>query len=168
MLAGAGWLPPWVGTAPLVVGPVGLAGAGASGAVRRTWHPQWPVALALAAVAAAAAFVAGDRAAAAIPAAALKARARMIGSMSAAVANLDARRVGTAYREAAAGHGRIRFRLPLPARPELVLPWCDVTALPRAPARLAWAALLSWAAVGLGALAVHAPHSALLPPAGGR
>ncbi len=164
-LAAAGWLPPWVGTALLWSGPWGWAVQGLV-ALSGGHAPQWPVALALAAAAAAVAIAAGDRAAAAIPAAGLKARARMIGSMSAAVANLDARRVGTAYREAAAGLGRIRFRLPLPARPELVLPWRDVTALLRAPSRLAWAALLSWAAVGLGALAVHAPHSALLPLAG--
>jgi hypothetical protein len=86
--------------------------------------------------------------------------------MSAAVANLDARRVGTAYRASTAKYGRVRFTLPLPSRRELVLPWRDVTALLRAPSRLAWAALLSWSAIGLSALAVHTPGSGLLTLAG--
>ncbi len=164
-LAAAGVLSSWVGTALLWSGPWGWAAQGPA-ALSGGHAPHWPVALALAAAAAVVAIVAGDRAAAGIPAAVLKARARMIGNMSAAVANLDVRRVGTAYRAGTSGYGRVRFRLPLPARPELVLPWRDVTALLRAPSRLVWAILLSFAAVGLGALAVHAPHSALLPLAG--
>lgn len=165
VLAAAGSVPSWVAAALLWSGPWGWAAQGPV-ALSGGHAPLWPAALALAAAAAAAAILAGDRAAAGLPAAALRARAAMIGSMSAAVANLDARRVGTAYRASTAKYGRVRFTLPLPSRRELVLPWRDVTALLRARSRLAWAALLSWSAIGLSALAVHTPGSALLPLAG--
>jgi Family of unknown function (DUF6297) len=165
LLAAIAALPAWVGTALLWSGPWGWAAQGLV-ALSGGRAPQWPVALALAAAAAGVAIVAGDRAAGRIPAAALRARARVIGNMSAAVANLDARRVGTAYRAMTAKYGRVRFMLAPPLHRELVLPWRDVVALLRAPSRLAWAALLSWAAIGLSALAVHSPHSALLPLAG--
>jgi hypothetical protein len=148
------WSGPWGWAAQ---GPVALSGGAA---------PLWPAATVFLAVVAAAAVIAGDRAAAAVPAAALRARARTIGSMAAAVANLDNRRVGAAYRAATGGYSRIGLSLPMPLRRELVLPWRDVTALLRAPSRLAWATLLALGAVGLGALAGHAPHSALLPLAG--
>jgi len=148
------WSGPWGWAAQ---GPVALSGGAA---------PFWPAATVLLAAVAAAAVIAGDRAAATVPAAALRARARAIGSMSAAVANLDNRGVGAAYRAATGGYSKIRPTLPMPLRRELVLPWRDLTALLRAPSRLAWATLLALGAVGLGALAVHAPHSALLPLAG--
>ena len=86
--------------------------------------------------------------------------------MSAAALNLDARRITTAYRGAVGTYGRVRFGLRPPRSRLLVLPWRDLTALVRAPGRLAWSALLALAAVGLGALAVRAPHAARLPLAG--
>jgi hypothetical protein len=147
------WSGPWGWSAQA---PVALSGGSA---------PLWPLALALLAVAAVGAILAGDRAAAAVPAAALRARARTMGDMSAAVYNLDARRVAVAYRGATAASGRARFSLRPPRRRELVLPWRDLTALIRAPSRLAWSVLLSLAAVGLGALAARTPHAGLLPVA---
>jgi hypothetical protein len=144
------WSGPWGWAAQ---GPVALAGGSA---------PLWPLATALLAVFAVALVVTGDRAAADVPAAALRARARTIGHMSAAVLNLDVRRVTTAYRGAVGTYGRVRFAIPAPLRRWLVLPWRDLTALVRAPSRLVWSALLSFAAVGLGALAVHSQHAALL------
>ncbi len=155
-------LPSAMGTVLLWSGPWGWAAQGVV-ALSGGTAPLWPVAVALLAVAAIAAIAAGDRIAASVPAAALRARARTIGNMSAAVTNLDARRVGAAYRTATGGYGRVRFTIPLPLRRGLVLPWRDLVALVRAPSRLAWGALLSLAAVGLGALAVHSPHPALLP-----
>ncbi|HEY2508118.1 MAG TPA: DUF6297 family protein [Streptosporangiaceae bacterium] len=165
VLAAVSSLPAWVGSAVLWSGPWGWAAQGLV-ALAGGRAPEWPVAVLLLALAAAVVIGAGDRAAAVVPAAALRVRAATIGSMSAAVANLDVRRVGTAYRAATTGYGRVRFGLRLPLRRELVLPWRDVVAVLRAPSRLAWAVLLSWTAVGLGAVAVHAPHSALLPLAG--
>jgi hypothetical protein len=144
------WSGPWGWSAQ---GPVALAGGSA---------PLWPVALALLALAAAVAIVAGDRAAGSVPAAALRARARTMGDMSAAVYNLDARRVAVAYRGAIAASGRARFALRPPRRRALVLPWRDATALLRAPSRLAWSAVLALAAVGLGALAART-HGGVLP-----
>jgi Family of unknown function (DUF6297) len=145
------WSGPWGWSAQA---PLALSGGNA---------PLWPVALALLAVAAAGAIVTGHRAAAVVPAAALRARARTMGDMSAAVYNLDTRRVAVAYRGASAASGRVRFALRPPRRRELVLPWRDLTALIRAPSRLAWSVLLSLAAVGLGALAARTPHAGLLP-----
>jgi Family of unknown function (DUF6297) len=145
------WSGPWGWSAQA---PVALSGGSA---------PLWPVALGLLAAAAVVATIAGDRAAATVPAAALRARARTLGDMSAAVYNLDARRVAVAYRGATAASGRARFALRPPRRRELVLPWRDLTALIRAPSRLAWSVLLSLAAVGLGALAARTPQAGLLP-----
>jgi Family of unknown function (DUF6297) len=144
------WSGPWGWSAQ---GPVALAGGSA---------PLWPVALALLALVAAVAILAGDRAAASVPAAALRARARTMGDMWAAVYNLDARRVSVAYRGAIAASGRARFALRPPRRRALVLPWRDATALLRAPSRLAWSAVLALAAVGLGALAART-HGGVLP-----
>lgn len=158
-------LPAVIGTALLWSGPWGWAAQGAvalSGGGAR-W---WPVAAALLAGLAVVAILAGDRAAPAVPAGVLRARARTMGSMSAAAANLDVRRVGTAYRTAAGGYGRVRFMLRPPLRRELVLPWRDLVALLRAPARLAWAVVFALAAAGLAALAGHDPQAALLPLAG--
>jgi hypothetical protein len=165
LLAAVAALPSWVGTAMLWSGPWGWAVQGLV-ALSGGRAPQWPAALILAAIAAAVAIVGGDRAAARVPAAALRGRARAIGNMSAAVANLDARRAGMAYRALTTRYHRVRFMLPPPRHRALVLPWRDVIALLRAPSRLAWAALLSWAAIGLSALAAHSPGSALLPLAG--
>jgi hypothetical protein len=144
------WSGPWGWAAQ---GPVALAGGRA---------PLWPLATGLLAAAAVGVVVAGDRVAAAVPAAALRARARTLGHMSAAVLNLDARRVTTAYRGAVGTYGRVRFGIRAPLRRWLVLPWRDLTALLRAPSRLVWSALLSFSAIGLGALAVRSPHAALL------
>jgi Family of unknown function (DUF6297) len=144
------WSGPWGWSAQ---GPVALAGGSA---------PLWPAALALLALAAAVAIVAGDRAAASVPAAALRARAKTMGEMSAAVYNLDARRVATSYRGATATSGRVRLAIRPPRSRALVLPWRDATALLRAPSRLAWSAVLALAAVGLGALAART-HASVLP-----
>jgi hypothetical protein len=144
------WSGPWGWAAQ---GPVALAGGSA---------PLWPVATAALAVVAAAALVAGDRVSASVPAAALRQRAHTLGHMSAAMMNLDARRVTTAYRSATGTYGRARLTIRPPLRRQLVLPWRDLTALVRAPSRLAWSVLLALAAVGLGALAVRSPHADLL------
>lgn len=164
-LAAVASLPSLVGSVLLWSGPWGWA-AQAPVALSGGSAPLWPVALGLLALTSAVAVAAGDRAAAAVSASALRARARTIGSMSAAVANLDARRVTAAYRAMAGGYSRVRFILGPPLRKELVIPWRDVVALARAPSRLAWAAALSLAAAGLGALATQAPRSGLLPLAG--
>jgi hypothetical protein len=148
------WSGPWGWAAQA---PVALAGGSA---------PLWPTATLLLGLTAAAAIILGDRAAADVPAAVLRARARTLGHMSAAVFNLDVRRVTTAYRNATGAYGRARLRIKPPLARQLVLPWRDLTALLRAPSRLAWSALLSVASVGLGALAVRAPHAALLPLTG--
>jgi len=148
------WSGPWGWAAQ---GPVALAGGSAS---------LWPLAYVLLALAAIGAIVAGDRAAARVPAAVLRARARTLGEMSAALVNLDARRVTTAYRTATGSYLRARFRIRPPRRRQLALPWRDLTALIRVPSRLAWSVLLSLAAVGLGVLAVRTPHAALLPITG--
>ncbi|HUA42573.1 MAG TPA: hypothetical protein VMA32_13450 [Streptosporangiaceae bacterium] len=145
------WSGPWGWAAQ---GPVALAGGSAR---------LWPAATLLLAAAAAAAMTLGDRAAADVPAAVLRARARTLGHVSAAVFNLDARRVTTAYRGAVGAYARARLRIRPPLARQLVLPWRDLTALIRAPSRLAWSALLALASVGLGALAVRASHAALLP-----
>jgi hypothetical protein len=144
------WSGPWGWAAQ---GLAGLAGGAA---------PLWPAALGLLAIAAIGSVVAGDRSAAQVPAAALRERAHTLGDMSAAVANLDARRITTAYRGATGSYGRARLRIRPPLLRQLIVPWRDVTALLRAPARFAWSVLLSLAAVGLGALAVRSPHAALL------
>jgi len=148
------WSGPWGWAAQA---PVALAGGSAR---------LWPVATLLLALAATAAITLGDRAAADVPAAVLRARARTLGHMSAAVFNLDARRVTTAYRGGTAAYGRARLRIRPPLSRQLVLPWRDLTALVRTPSRLTWSALLALASVGLGALAVRAPHAALLPLTG--
>jgi len=144
------WSGPWGWAAQ---GPVALSGGQA---------PLWPAATALLAVAAVSLIVVADRAAAAVPAAALRQRAHTAGRMSAAVLNLDTRRVTTAYRGAAGTYRRARFQARLPLRREFVLPARDLLALARIPSRLAWSALLSLAAVGLCALAAGSPHAALL------
>jgi hypothetical protein len=144
------WSGPWGWAAQ---GPVALAGGPA---------PLWPVALAALGLTAAVAAIAGDRAAAGVPAAVLRARAHTAGDMSAAVMNLDTRRVTTAYRGATGAYSRARLRIRPSRQRWLVLLWRDLIALVRAPSRLAWCAVLSVAAVGLGALAVRAPHESLL------
>lgn len=148
------WSGPWGWAAQ---GPVALAGGSA---------PYWPAATLFLGLAAAAVIAVGDRAAADVPAAVLRTRARTLGQMSAAMFNLDARSVTTAYRGATGAYGRARLRIRPPLAWQLVLPWRDLTALVRAPSRLAWSALLGIASAGLGALAVTAPHAALLPLAG--
>lgn len=160
-LTAAARLPAVIGTVLLWSGPWGWAAQGPA-ALASVSAPLWPIATILLALAAAGAIAIGDRAAAVVPAAALRARARTIGDMSAAILNLDARRVTTSYRGAIGAYGRVRLRIRMPLIRQLVLPWRDVTALARAPYRLAWSVLLALAAVGLGALAVRTPHAALL------
>ena len=126
--------------------------------------PLWPLATALLGVAAVAVLAGADRAAAAVPGAALRVRARTMGAMSAAVLNMDTRGIALAYSDAA-GPRRIRFRLPPPRRRELVLPWRDLLALARAPARLLGAAALALLSVGLIAVAGHAGQLSLVPVA---
>jgi Family of unknown function (DUF6297) len=148
------WSGPWGWAAQ---GPVALAGGSA---------PFWPVALGLLALTAVAAVVAGDRAAGHVPAAVLRTRAQTLGEMSAALVNLDARRVTTAYRGATGSYLRARLRIRPPRLRQLALPWRDVTALIRVPSRLAWSVLLALGAVGLGVIAAATPHAAVLPIAG--
>jgi hypothetical protein len=155
-------LPAAVGTVLLWSGPWGWAAQGPLALAGGT-APLWPAATAALALLAVAALGAGDRAAAGVPAAALRARARTLGDMSAAMLNLDTRRVTTAYRDATGTYGRARLTIRPPLRRELVLPWRDLTALARTPSRFAWCTVLSLAAVGFGALAVRSPHAALLP-----
>jgi len=126
--------------------------------------PLWPVATALLGVAAVAALAGADRAAAGVPGAALRVRAAALGAMSAAVLNMDTRGIALAY-SGAAGPRRVRFRLRPPVRRELVLPWRDLLALARAPARLLGAAALALVAVALIAVAGHAGQLSLVPVA---
>jgi len=154
-------LPGAVGTVLLWSGPWGWAAQGPV-ALSGGRAPLWPAATAALAVAAASLIVAADRVVASVPAAALRQRAHTAGRMSAAVLNLDTRRVTTAYRGAAGTYRRARFQARLPLRRQLVLPARDLIALARVPSRLAWSALLSLAAVGLVALAAGSPHAALL------
>jgi hypothetical protein len=144
------WSGPWGWTAQ---GMVALAGGSA---------PLWPLSTALLAAAALAALFGAERAAAWVPGAALRTRARTLGAMSAAVLNMDTRGVALAY-TGAAGARRVRFRLRPPRRRVLVLPWRDLLAVARAPARLLGAAALALAAVGLIAVASHAGQVSLVP-----
>ena len=144
------WSGPWGWAAQPVIAEVGHAvPAGRAGSPA----PWWPVALALLAGAALAALACADRAVAGVPAAALRARARTLGAMSAAALSMNTRGVATAYTGAAAR--RARFRLPPPRRRELVLPWRDLLALLRSPARLVSAVLLALLAAALAAVAGH-------------
>lgn len=158
-------LTPAIGTVVLWSGPWGWAAQGpvamAGGSAR-----LWPVATVLLGLSAVAAVALGDLAAPRVPAAVLRARARTMGHMSAAVMNLDARRATTAYRGAVGAYGRARLGLRPPLMPQLIVPWRDLTALLRAPARFIWSALLAVAAAGLGALAVRTPHADMLPLVG--
>jgi Family of unknown function (DUF6297) len=154
-------LPASVGTALLWSGPWGWA-AQASVNLAGGSAPHWPAATVALAVLAAGAAVAADRAAASVPAATLRLHARTIGHMTAAMLNLDARRVTTAYRGATGAYSRVRLTVKTPLSRQLVLPWRDLTALIRAPIRLVWSALLAVTATGLAALAVRSPHAALL------
>lgn len=144
------WSGPWGWAAQ---GPVALAGGSA---------PLWPVATGVLAAVAVGAVLAGNRVAGSVPAATLRRHAHTMGHMSAAMLNLDARRITTAYRDATGAYGRARFAIRPPLASRLVLPWRDLTALIRAPSRLAWSVLLGLAAIGFGALAVRSPHTALL------
>ena len=172
--AGLGRLPPAVATVVLWSGPWGWAAqpviAAAAHAVpaRAAANPApwWPGALALLAAAALAALACADRAVAGVPAAALRARARTLGAMSAAALSMNTRGVATAY-AAAGGARRARFRLPPPRRRELVLPWRDLLALLRSPARLVSAVLLALLAALLIAVAAHGlPVSLVLVASG--
>jgi uncharacterized protein DUF6297 len=148
------WSGPW-GWA--VQGMTALAEGGRSA-------PLWPAASALLGLLAVALLVLGHRAAAGVPGAALRARARTIGAMSAAVLNMDTRGVALAYGGRASGR-RARLRLRPPRRRELVLLWRDLLALARAPSRLAGAAALALMAVGLVAVAGPGGHASLVPVA---
>jgi hypothetical protein len=161
--AALGRLPPAVADVVTWSGPWGWATQGMV-ALCGGSAPLWPLATALLGVAAVAALAGADRAAAGVPGAALRVRARTMGAMSAAVLNMDTRGVALAY-SGAAGPRRIRFRLPPPRRRELVLPWRDLLALARAPARLLGAAALALLAVGLIAVAGHAGQLSLVPVA---
>jgi hypothetical protein len=143
------WSGPW-GWA--VQGMVALAGGTA---------PLWPVATALLGAAAAVTLASAHHAAAAVPGAVLRARARTIGAMSAAVLSMDTRGVALAY-GSAAGPRRARLRLRPPRRRELVLFWRDLLALARAPSRVVGAAALALLAVGLVAVAGHGAQVSLV------
>jgi hypothetical protein len=169
------WSGPWGWAAQGMIGLTGGGGGFAGGAGGAGFAggaggagsaaPLWPLALALLGVAALAAVAAAYRSAAEVPGAALRARARTLGAMSAAVLNMDTRGVANAY-AGTASPGRARLRLPPPRRRELVLLWRDLLALARTPSRLVGAAAL--ALLGVGLIAVVAGHggSASLVPVG--
>jgi len=146
--AAAGRLPAAVADVVLWSGPWGWT-AQAMVALSGGSAPLWPLSMVLLGAAALAALLAAERAAAAVPGAALRARARTLGAMSAAVVNMDTRGIALAYSDAG-GDGaprRARFGLRAPRRRALVLPWRDLLAVARAPARLMGAAALALAAV---------------------
>jgi hypothetical protein len=161
--AALGGPPPALAAVVMWSGPWGWATQGmvalSGGAAR-----LWPLATALLGVAAVTALAVAHWAAAGVPGAALRIRARTIGAMSAAVLNMDTRGIALAY-SGAAGPRRSRFRLRPPHRRGLVLPWRDLVALTRAPARLMGAAVLALLAVGLIAVAGHAGQLSLVPAA---
>jgi Family of unknown function (DUF6297) len=159
--AAAGGLPAAVADVVLWSGPWGWT-AQAMVALSGGSAPLWPLSTVLLGAAALAAIFGAERAAAAVPGAALRARARTIGAMSAAVLNMDTRGIALAYTDAGVPR-RVRFRLRAPRRRELALPWRDLLAVARAPARLLGAAALALAAVGLIAVASHAGQVSLVP-----
>jgi Family of unknown function (DUF6297) len=161
--AALGGLPPAVADVVAWSGPWGWATQGMV-ALSGGSAPLWPLATALLGVAAVAVLAAADRAAAGVPAAALRVRAATMGAMSAAMLSMDTRGIAVAY-SGAAGPRRIRFRLRPPHRRELVLPWRDLLALARAPARLLGASALALLAVGLIAVAGRAGQLSLVPVA---
>jgi hypothetical protein len=152
------WSGPWGWAAQGMTGLAGGTGAASPA-------PLWPFAILLLGAAAVAAVAAAHRGAAGVPGAALRARARTLGAMSAAVLSMDTRGVANAY-ASASRRGRARLRLPPPRRRELVLPWRDLLALARTPSRLAGAAALALLGVGLiAAVARRGGSVALLPVA---
>jgi Family of unknown function (DUF6297) len=155
--AALGRVPPAVAGVVMWSGPWGWAAQGMV-ALSGGSAPLWQLATVLLGAAALITLFSAERAAAGVPGAALRIRARTIGAMSAAVLSMDTRGVALAYGDAAgdAAPRRARFRLRPPRRRELILPWRDLLAVARAPARLAGAAALALAAVGLIALASHA------------
>ena len=152
--AALGHLPAAVADATMWSGPWGWMTQGMI-ALSGGSAPLWQLATVLLAAAALVALFWAERAAAGVPGAALRIRAAALGAMSAAVLSMDTRGVALAYGDAA-GPRRIWFRLRPPRRRELVLPWRDLLAVARAPARLLGAAALALAAVGLIAVAGHA------------
>jgi hypothetical protein len=148
------WSGPWGWAAQ---GMVALAGGPA---------PWWPAATALLGALAVVALACAHQAAARVPGAALRARARTIGAMSAAVLSMDTRGVALAYGHAA-GTRRARLRLRPPRRRALILLWRDLVALTRAPSRLVGAAALALLAVGLVAVGGHGAQVSLVAVASG-
>ena len=153
------WSGPWGWAAQPLVAVTGQAAAG-----RALAGAGWPLATALLAAAALALLALAYRAADGVPAAALRARARTLGAMSAAALTMSTRGVAVAY-SGAAGQRQARLRLPPPRRRELVLPWRDLLALARAPARLAAALGLAVLGAGLFAAASHGRQVSLVPVA---
>ena len=156
------WSGPWGWSAqPVVAAAAHPAGAGLAAVSSSSW---WPLAAALLAAAALAALAATDRAAAGVSGSVLRARAAVIGAMSAAALSMNTRGVAAAY-QGATGIRRAGFRLRPPRRRGLVLPWRDLLAIGRAPARLAAAVTLAVTAAGLMILAARARHVSLVPVA---
>ncbi|HEX3923736.1 MAG TPA: hypothetical protein VHY31_15730 [Streptosporangiaceae bacterium] len=152
------WSGPWGWAAQGMTGLAGGAGAASPA-------PLWPFAILLLGAAAVVAVAAAHRGAAGVPGAALRARARTLGAMSAAVLSMDTRGVANAY-ASASRRGLARLRLRPPRRRELVLPWRDLLALARTPSRLAGAAALALLGVGLiAAVARRGGSVSLLPVA---
>jgi hypothetical protein len=161
--AALGRLPAAVADVVLWSGPWGWATQGMV-ALSGGSAPLWQLSAVLLGAAALGVLLWAERAAARVPGAALRIRARTLGAMSAAVLNMDTRGVALAYSDAAGPH-RIWFRLRPPRRRELVLPWRDLLAVARAPARLLGAASLALAAVGLIAVASRAGQVSVVPAA---
>ncbi|MGW8380225.1 hypothetical protein [Streptomyces sp. ODS28] len=151
------WTPSWSTGLVLCSGPWGWAAqplAAAAGAPG-IWSATWPYAVVLQLVAVAVAARAAWRAAPYIPAPVLARSARIRRTLAASLVTLELRQA----RSALPGplHRGARLRLPVPASPRLLVPWRDLTALLRAPARPVRA--LFWLAAAL-ALTAAAPAPA--------
>ncbi|GAA2278019.1 hypothetical protein GCM10010145_58840 [Streptomyces ruber] len=102
-----------------------------------------------------------------IPARVLRTQAGTALRVQASLYALDLRQARAAVRATRRRASRHTARLPLPRRPELVVPWRDATALLRTPERLRWALVWAGAAVALVSLeGVPAPVTLLALPAG--
>lgn len=115
-----------------------------------------PIALALLALLTLAALVAAHRQVGAISYPALRARAGTMASVRGALYAVELRQAGLAVQAARGAGFRRGLRLRPPRWRWALVPWRDLTALLRAPGRVAWSALALFAALGLTLLAARA------------
>ncbi|MFI1180950.1 hypothetical protein ACH4UT_15555 [Streptomyces sp. NPDC020799] len=134
------WSGPWGWAAQPVVA---ATGGGA---------PAWPFALVPLVLLTAAGLFQGHRDAARVPTAQLRRRAATAQTVSSVMWTVELRAAKLALLDATAGGRTHRIRLPLPRSKYLVVPWRDLQALLRAPARLAKA--LMWTAFATAAAAL--------------